>query len=105
MVLECFTRCYPKRCELGVCVDLVFLEKKNICKLAPYTTHCLIDDCVGAAYKQEASVNHLHHVITWDTQIFFVLQTPAFKYNIKTLTGILLRETETLLQRKSKEER
>ena len=65
----------------------------------------LSDDCVGAAYKQEASVNHLHHVITWDTQIFFVLQTPAFKYNIKTLTGILLRETETLLQRKSKEER
>ena len=40
----------------------------------------LFDDCVGAAYKQEASVNH---VITWDTQIFFMLQTPAFKYNIK----------------------
>ena len=27
----------------------------------------LLDDCVGAAYKQEASINH---VITWDTQIF-----------------------------------
>ena len=47
----------------------------------------MTDDCVRAAYKQEASVNHLHHVITWDTQIFFMLQTPAFKYNIKLQLG------------------
>ena len=43
----------------------------------------LFDDCVGAAYKQGASVDL---VITWDTHIFFMLQTPAFKY--KPLTGI-----------------
>ena len=49
-------------------LTLFFQEKKS-----------LFDDCVGAAYKQEASVNH---VITWDTQIFLMLQTPAFKYNI-----------------------
>ena len=47
----------------------------NLCLI-----NSLFDDCVGAAYKQEASVDH---VITWDTQIFFILQTPAFKYNIK----------------------
>ena len=62
--------------------------------------HSLFDDCVGAANKQESSVNH---VITWDTQIVFTLQTPAIQH--KTLTGILLSEKETLLYRKSKEER
>ena len=52
----------------------------------------LFDDWVGAAYKQEAFVNH---VITWNTEIFFMLQTHAFK--CKTLTWILLSEKETLL--------
>ena len=34
-------------------------------------------DFVGATYEQETSVNHLLDVITWDTQTFSVLQTPA----------------------------
>ena len=59
-------------------VDLVFSEKKNICKWR--LINLLFNDCVGAAYKQESSVNH---VITWDTEIFFMLQTPAFKDKIK----------------------
>ena len=46
----------------------------------------LFDDCVGAAYKQEASVNH---VITWDTQIFFHAADTCFQEQRKTLTEIL----------------
>ena len=34
-------------------------------------------DCVGATYEQETFVNHLPDIITWDTQNFFMLQTPA----------------------------
>ena len=56
-----------------------FFQKRKI-SVNWRLTKSLFDDCVGAAYKQEASVNH---VITWDTQIFLMLQTPAFKYNIK----------------------
>ena len=73
-----------------VFVDFVFSEMKK--SVNSGLINSLFDDCVGAAYKQEASVNH---VITWDTEIFFILQTPAFKY--KTLTVILLSEKETLL--------
>ena len=35
-------------------IDLVFSEKKNICMWRPIDS--LIDDCVGAEYKKEASV-------------------------------------------------
>ena len=59
-------------------VDLAFSEKKNNCMWC--LINLLFNDCVGAAYKQESSVNH---VITWDTQIFLMLQTPIFKYKIK----------------------
>ena len=63
------------------------LTQKRKISLNWRLNNSMTDDCVRAAYKQEASVNHLHHVITWDIQIFFMLQTPAFKYNIKLQLG------------------
>ena len=39
----------------------------------------------------------VNHVMNRDTQIFFMLQTPAFKIQHKTLTRILLSTKETAL--------
>ena len=71
----------------------------------------LFDDYVGAAYKQEASVSH---VITWDTQIFFMLllhgPNPTktrfiLKYKLRTLQylrahGILQNSNPSILRSK-----
>ena len=55
------------RCFETVFVGLVFWENE---KKKTFINWRLINsqfaDCVGAAYEQEASVNHLHDVITWD---------------------------------------
>ena len=70
---------------------------------------------MGAAYKQEASANHLHYVIAWDdTQIFSCYRhlllndndhdndndnnnNNGFLIQLKTLTGILLSDKVTFL--------
>ena len=56
---------YLIRCFKVSFVGLGFWENEKIF-INWRLINSLFVDCVGATYEQEASVNHLHDVITWD---------------------------------------